>query len=149
MIDGELIELSSTDTVTDLDGTVPVPWNVQDTYPGAMFVHDASTNNTRVAVKAPCRVQIEACVVVTSATVNSAPFFRIRVNGSTYVRGRSTPGLMLNSSGNSTTTALWLRQEIDVAAVDDYLELVTGQDGASGAVNLVAEESFWRVRQIR
>lgn len=144
---GEIIKLTSTDTSTDLNGTVAVPWNMQSNYAGGIFTHSTETNNSRITVGTDCEVRVTASVAVTSATARSAPYIRFRINGTTYEPGRSTIGYMRNTGTGNDNAGLNLSARFEVAA-SDYIEVIALAGGASGTVNLIASESSLLIERI-
>jgi len=142
------IQCYSTSTMNVNTGTpVAIPWDGEDIKDDDCFTHSTSTNNSRVYVDENGWYEVNYNLYYTSATYRSNVRGRIRKNGSTYVGRGTTVNYTRNSTNDNGSLSpgsflLKLR-------ADDYIELMTDQQGDGPTCNIQPNDNYIRLTFFR
>lgn len=142
------IQCYSTNT-TNVNTSTPVAvgWNQEDLKDDDYFTHSNSTNNSRVYVDQNGWYEVSYNLYYDGASSRSNVRGRIRKNGSDYLGRGASVNYTRNSTNESGSigSGPFLVQLND----DDYIELMTDQQGTSTTCSMVADDNYIRLTYFR
>jgi hypothetical protein len=133
-------------TVTDVNTTNPVPWDVED-FKDPAYTHSVSSNPERITVTKNGLYKITYQINI-ETTDNSGcnPRTVCRKNGSTEIPISASYSYARNTTddkcGNSTHFLARLE-------ANDYIEIMGGQGGGTGTANTIPNESMVLIELIK
>lgn len=143
------IQCYSTDTSTNLNNSTPVAiaWGAEDLKDNDTFTHSTTVNNTRIYVDKDGWYEVSYSVYYSGASGRTNVRGRIRKNGTTYLgRGVSVDYTRNSTNDSGQITAGPFLVELDE---DDYIELMSDQQGDGSTVNAVSGDNYIRLTHFR
>jgi hypothetical protein len=145
---GKTVQCYSTNT-TNLNVATPVAvgWNNEDIKDDDTFTHSNTTNPSRVYVDVSGWYEVSYNVYYSGASSRSNVRGRIRKNGTTYL-GRGTS---VNYTRNTTDQSGSISSGPFLVSLseDDYIELLTDQQGTATTCSMVSGDNYIRLTLFR
>jgi hypothetical protein len=147
-VGGKTIQCYSTNT-TNLNSATPVVvgWTNQDLIDTDTFTHSTTVNNGRLYVDKAGWYEVSYNIYYAGATGRTNVRGRVRKNGTTYL-GRGTSVNYTRNSANAAGS-IGSGSFLVELAEDDYIEIITDEQGDAGTCSMVANDNYVRLTLFR